>query len=309
MKTLFWATLLVIAFIPLFGANEWLYYKHFPWVYDHQAKEWIYLNGSSDGKIYAWRQSTKEWAEFKVDEETEEAEQESEGQTSSSWDKKYEGWMQNPNLYGGVEVLEKINEAKENQTQLEWDLFDGKIVYDISPLAELTHQAELLLQHTENISDITPLSNLTNLHTLYIQGNNIQDISVLKNLTKLKRLGIGDNQITDFSPLNNLRNLQFLDLAGLNIKDISFLENVTTGIVDLNLDRNQITNLDILSRFTNLEILSLEHAINSTDLFLFWFLPDLRYLQSVTLWGNDLTPDQKVYLDSFFTERNMNRTF
>lgn len=66
MKKLFHATLLVIASIPLFGANEWLYYKHFPWVYDHQSKEWLYLNGSSDGKIYAYRQSTKEWAVFDV---------------------------------------------------------------------------------------------------------------------------------------------------------------------------------------------------------------------------------------------------
>jgi formylglycine-generating enzyme required for sulfatase activity len=68
MKTLFRATLLFITSIQLFGANEWLYYKHFPWVYDHQTKEWMYLNGSADGKIYVWRQSTKEWSKFSVTE-------------------------------------------------------------------------------------------------------------------------------------------------------------------------------------------------------------------------------------------------
>ena len=59
MIKLFQATLLVFASIQLFASNEWLYYKHFPWVYDHKSKEWMYFSGSADGGIYVWRQSTK----------------------------------------------------------------------------------------------------------------------------------------------------------------------------------------------------------------------------------------------------------
>lgn len=50
--------------LSLSGAGEWLYYKQYPWVYDNYSKDWLYLRGSSDGKIYAHRSSTSEWGEF-----------------------------------------------------------------------------------------------------------------------------------------------------------------------------------------------------------------------------------------------------
>ena len=50
--------------LSLFGSGEWLYYKHYPWVYDNVSKDWLYLRGSGDGKIYAYRASTNAWEEF-----------------------------------------------------------------------------------------------------------------------------------------------------------------------------------------------------------------------------------------------------
>ena len=41
-----------------------MYYKEYPWVYDNVSKDWLYLRGSSDGKIYAYRASSKAWEEF-----------------------------------------------------------------------------------------------------------------------------------------------------------------------------------------------------------------------------------------------------
>ena len=45
-------------------SNQWLFYKHYPWVYDNVTKDWLYLKGASDGKIYAYRASTKAWESF-----------------------------------------------------------------------------------------------------------------------------------------------------------------------------------------------------------------------------------------------------
>ena len=47
------------------AASEWLYYKHFPWVYDNVSKDWLYLSGN-DGKVIAYRASTSEWEDFTV---------------------------------------------------------------------------------------------------------------------------------------------------------------------------------------------------------------------------------------------------
>ena len=54
----------------MLGTREWLYYKEYPWVYDAATNDWIYLSGSlsnsADGKIYIYRNSTKEWSEFNL---------------------------------------------------------------------------------------------------------------------------------------------------------------------------------------------------------------------------------------------------
>ena len=46
------------------ASSEWLYYKNYPWVYDYHTKDWLYLRGSSDGEIYAFRSSTNAWEVF-----------------------------------------------------------------------------------------------------------------------------------------------------------------------------------------------------------------------------------------------------
>jgi formylglycine-generating enzyme required for sulfatase activity len=59
----------IIFSLTTFGVcsgKTWLYYKHYPWVWDNMSKDWLYLQGSSDGKIYAYRASEQKWEEFSV---------------------------------------------------------------------------------------------------------------------------------------------------------------------------------------------------------------------------------------------------
>ena len=51
--------------ISLFAEGEWLWYQQYPWVYDNASKDWLFLRGSSDGKIYSYRASIKQWEEFR----------------------------------------------------------------------------------------------------------------------------------------------------------------------------------------------------------------------------------------------------
>ncbi|NDG54308.1 MAG: hypothetical protein EBY39_15005 [Flavobacteriia bacterium] len=52
--------------ISLSASKDWLYYKEFPWVYDHKTKDWLYLSAGKDLKIYAYRNSSETWEEFEV---------------------------------------------------------------------------------------------------------------------------------------------------------------------------------------------------------------------------------------------------
>ena len=65
MSKLFYLISLLVFFFSASAASEWLYYKHYPWVYDNVSKDWLYLTGT-DGKVVAYRSSTKEWEDFTV---------------------------------------------------------------------------------------------------------------------------------------------------------------------------------------------------------------------------------------------------
>ncbi len=55
-------------------------------------------------------------------------------------------------------------------------------------------------------------SNYQHLYVLGLNSNLITDISFLTNLTNLERLNLGDNPITDFSPLENFKKLSRLEI-------------------------------------------------------------------------------------------------
>ena len=80
------------------------------------------------------------------------------------------------------------------------------------------------------ISDLSPLSGLTALTLLDLEGNNISDISALSGLTNLIVLYLGDNSISDISALSGLTNLVVLWLWDNLISDISpLVENTRLG--------------------------------------------------------------------------------
>ena len=80
-------------------------------------------------------------------------------------------------------------------------------ISDVSPLAELTQLTSLNLQNN-NISDLSPFAELTQLTSLNLQDNNISDVSPLAELTQLTSLVLQRNNISDVSPLVGLINLK-----------------------------------------------------------------------------------------------------
>ena len=150
---------------------------------------------------------------------------------------------------------------------------------DVKAIGTLTSLETLYLggfnKEGNNISNITPLKNLTNLTVLYLSNNKISDISPLKGLTKMTSLSLRCNQIKDLSPLSGMTSLHGLELgrdkyAGsregnpitsmepianlpittlkascCNIKDISFI-NKMTDLRKLDLSGNAIEDFSPL---------------------------------------------------------------
>ncbi len=75
--------------------------------------------------------------------------------------------------------------------------------------------------NSNTISDLTPLSGLTQLTLLDLDGNAISEVTALSGLANLVVLRVGGNVIRDITALSGLTNLVVLRLWDNNISDLS----------------------------------------------------------------------------------------
>jgi Leucine-rich repeat (LRR) protein len=165
-------------------------------------------------------------------------------------------------------------------------LYDNGIS-DVTPLTALTNLDTLALTNNQ-ISDITPLAGLTNLTTLSLIDNQISDTTPLAGLTNLTNLGLMDNQISDLSPLAGLNNIMYLGLSQNQISDITPLATLTKLHV-LYLFNNQISDLSPLAGLTNLTELWLQEN-QISDLTALGGLTNLAQLWLESNQISDITP-------------------
>ena len=93
---------------------------------------------------------------------------------------------------------------------------------DLRPLSSLTNLIGLEIDYAR-IKDIAPLANLENLQTLNLPHNRISDVSALEGLKDLICLSLDYNQISDVAPIAGLLRLQTLNLRFNLISDPSKL--------------------------------------------------------------------------------------
>jgi hypothetical protein len=99
-------------------------------------------------------------------------------------------------------------------------------------------------------SDISGLSNISYIDSLYLSGNNISSFN-LNNLNQVEgSLSLYDNQITSLNGLNNLNQVEgSLSLYDNQITSLNGLSNLSS-VGEINIRGNNITNLSSLSSLT-----------------------------------------------------------
>lgn len=151
----------------------------------------------------------------------------------------------------GLEYAKNLEKLKLNENEIS----------DISPLKDLTKLKYLEIQRNR-IVDLKPLENLKNLEFLKLYNNLIEDITPLSNLTNLTGLDLhynvtveGDEShkkiskgITDISALKNLKNLTFLDISANRIEDVSIIKDLNK-IEHLDISGNRVKNYEGLGEY------------------------------------------------------------
>ena len=130
-------------------------------------------------------------------------------------------------------------------------------ISNLTGLEHATNLTHLLLGETDmegnsnSVSDLSPLSDLTNLTTLWLERNAFTDISPVAGLNNLTSLNLGGNNLSNISPLAGLTNLRYLWISDNNISDISPVAGLT-NLIELVLPSNAISDISPLSDLTNL---------------------------------------------------------
>jgi len=104
-------------------------------------------------------------------------------------------------------------------------------ITDISFLTNMTGLSEIAV--FGQIKDLTPLSDLTTLKALGLDGNPITNLTPLINLKDLKQLLLRYTQIKDIIPLAGLVNLTYLDLSYTQIESLRPIRSLLEKYPDL----------------------------------------------------------------------------
>ena len=186
------------------------------------------------------------------------------------------------NAFAGLSNLEVLYLENNRLSTLERGAFDG-----LTNLQVLSFYNDYVFYPDYNqLSDISALSNLTNLQTLNLYNNQVNDISPLSELTNLQSLDLSSNPLSDIGALSGLTNLQDLGLFGngRQLSGVNALANLTK-LRSLDLASNQIDDISALEGLTKLQFLSLYYN-QLTDIST---LQGLTNLQKLDLYGNQLT--------------------
>ncbi|MBQ2252366.1 MAG: leucine-rich repeat domain-containing protein [Clostridia bacterium] len=160
---------------------------------------------------------------------------------------------------------------------------------DLSALSEHTELIRLNLSQNE-IADLSPLTVLTQLRVLALEKNAVEDVSALSDLVKLEYLDLADNRVTDLSALGQLCELRQLTLSnekegeGNSVSDLSVVEGFE-NLEFLYADRNPVGSLAPLSALRRLAAVSLnECGLSGVE-----SLGTPKKLSYLSLKGNDLS--------------------
>ena len=179
-------------------------------------------------------------------------------------------------------------------------------ISNLSPLSGLTNLTSLDLGNNRlSDEDMSVLSGLPNLTRLSLHNNSISDVSVLSGLPKLTRLSLGNNRISDVSVLSGLPNLTVLSLYGnrLSDEDMSVLSGLP-NLTWLDLGDNNISDVSVLSGLTKLTVLIL-YFNNISDVSVLSGLTNLTWLDL----GDNRISDEDMSVLSGLTKLTVLRLY
>ena len=221
--------------------------------------------------------------------------------------------FEDKNLYNVVKGNTLIDSSNDDELSIEIDESslenftslncNSEAITSIKGIENFKYLKVLNLDNNKGLSDISVLSNLTNLETLSIEGLELNNIDFVKDLTNLETLNLNNNKINNIDVLQNLVNLNMLNIEDNKITDLSSLENLknleTLRFTNNLLDQDDVKEINkLINNIDNLEFI--RGGINVVeDTFV---LPDI-FMDEENIFPRDceLTEDKTKMMFSYDT--------
>jgi internalin A len=130
-----------------------------------------------------------------------------------------------------------------------------RIVHSCATFPSTSGSVKLDLSET-GVTDLEPLSALTDLNVLQLEKSAVVDLRPLAGLANLRELDVTQTRVTDITPVVGLTMLMLLGLSKTGVTDVRPLAGLTK-LRYLSLGETKVTELDSLAGLTNLEYLDL----------------------------------------------------
>lgn len=139
----------------------------------------------------------------------------------------------NPNLEINYDVEINTTSWWAEVTDTWKEIFNQKVAFagaepSSSELANIENIEELDLAGNEGLRTLNSIQFVKGLRKLDISGTNVTDISALTQLTNLEYLDVSENWITDITPLYQLENLKFLNIDNIQATSEDIEQYVAT---------------------------------------------------------------------------------
>ena len=164
----------------------------------------------------------------------------------------------------------------------------GNQITSLSPISNLHFLSQVDITDN-NISDLQPLDGHDGINILHIGINPITDISPLATIPALRQLWLYSTQVTDFSPLYELPSLNDIHFGDLGLSNISFMSHLTRVQI-AKLDQNHFISIAPLAYDTALVSIGLDGS-NIIDL---TPLANLSNLNDISLQNNNVSDIQPL---------------
>jgi hypothetical protein len=126
----------------------------------------------------------------------------------------------------------------------------------------LTGAPDIVLQRLEVIADVFAAAGS---RSMWLSNTEVTDVGPLSKLSQLQNLYLSGTRVTDVSPIQSLHQLRKLYLAGTSLKNIQPLGHLG-NLEELNLYHVPLTDLSPLYALSNLRLVYCDHRVPPDEL-------------------------------------------